>query len=61
MTSAKIRWTLLQAFATYSELSEIQHWILYKDADTQEKAKEGIMTKEGMEAEKSEIKVKGIN
>jgi uncharacterized protein YrzB (UPF0473 family) len=39
-------WTLLQAFATYSESSEIQHWILYKDADTQEKAKEGIMTKE---------------
>ena len=39
-------WSFLQAFATYTEGSEIQHWILYKDADTQEKAKEGIMTKE---------------
>jgi len=39
-------WTFLQAFATYSEGMEIQHWILYKDADTPEKAKDGIMTKE---------------
>lgn len=37
-------WNFLQAYI-YSD-NVIQHWIFYKEADSQEEAGKGIMTKE---------------
>ncbi len=39
-------WTFLQAYPSLYGGNSIIHWIFYKDADSPEKALEGIMTKE---------------
>jgi hypothetical protein len=40
-------WKFLQAYSTYRNNSPaIEHWILYKDANSKEEAREGILTKE---------------
>ena len=39
-------WNFLQAYASVYGGNVIVHWIFYKDADSLEKAIEGIMTKE---------------
>ena len=40
------RWNFLQAYTSFYSGRAIVHWIFYKDADSPEKALEGIMTKE---------------
>lgn len=39
-------WTFQQAYSSYYGGSAIIHWIFYKDAESFDKAREGIMTKE---------------
>ena len=39
-------WVFQQAYSSIYSGNPIIHWILYKDAETMEKAKEGIITKE---------------
>lgn len=45
-------WTFLQAYTTVYGGNPIIHWIFYKDAESPEKAIEGIMTKEMFEKSK---------
>ena len=39
-------WVFQQAYSSIYSGNPIIHWIFYKDAETMEKAKEGIITKE---------------
>lgn len=39
-------WKFQQAYTTNRNSKSIEHWILYKDAESKEKACEGIVTKE---------------
>lgn len=39
-------WKFQQAYSTIRSEKSIEHWILYKDAESKEKAREGIITKE---------------
>ncbi|WP_303913541.1 hypothetical protein [Bacteroides mediterraneensis] len=39
-------WNFLQAYTSMYAGNVIQHWIFYKEADSQEEAGKGIMTKE---------------
>lgn len=39
-------WCFQQAYSTFRSGKSIEHWILYKDAENKEKAREGILTKE---------------
>ncbi len=39
-------WNFLQAYTSVYAKNVIQHWIFYKEADSQEEAGKGIMTKE---------------
>lgn len=39
-------WHFQQAYASYRGGDAIEHWILYKDAESKEKARERLMTKE---------------
>lgn len=39
-------WKFLQAYSSIRGGAEIEHWIFCKEADSKEKAKEGIMTKD---------------
>lgn len=39
-------WNFLQAYTSLYSDNVIQHWIFYKEADSQEEAGKGIMTKE---------------
>ena len=39
-------WNFLQAYTSVYAENVIQHWIFYKEADSQEEAGKGIMTKE---------------
>ena len=38
-------WTFQQAYSSSYGGSPVIHWIFYKDAESMEKAREGIMTK----------------
>ena len=38
-------WVFQQAYSSHYGGTPVQHWIFYKDADSMEKAREGIMTK----------------
>lgn len=39
-------WYFQQAYSTIRSGKSIEHWILYKDAENKEEAREGILTKE---------------
>ena len=39
-------WTFQQAYSSFYSTRAVIHWIFYKDAESIEKAREGIMTKE---------------
>lgn len=39
-------WNFQQAYTSFYEGNVIHHWIFYKEADSQEEAGKGIMTKE---------------
>lgn len=39
-------WRFIQAYSSIRGGSEIEHWIFCKEAESREKAKEGIMTKD---------------
>ena len=39
-------WNFQQAYTSFYEGNVIHHWIFYKEADSQEEARKGIMTKE---------------
>lgn len=48
-------WVFLQAYSTYrGNNPAIEHWILYKDANSKEEAREGILTKEDFKNTDSE-------
>ena len=38
-------WNFQQAYTSFYEGNVIHHWIFYKEADSQEEAGKGIMTK----------------
>ena len=39
-------WNFQQVYTSFNEGNVIHHWIFYKEADSQEEAGKGIMTKE---------------
>ncbi|MBQ8047812.1 MAG: hypothetical protein IJ196_07805 [Prevotella sp.] len=45
-------WNFQQAYSSLYSGSPIIHWIFYKDAESFEKAREGIMTKEDYDKQK---------
>lgn len=46
-------WVFQQAYSSLYGGSSVIHWIFYKDAETMEKAKDGILTKEEYQKRKN--------